>query len=75
VAPIRADFNINLKRYFADIISVAEAPAGVHPKMANVLENIFGPLREVGGDIGKQKRRRTSQRTWKDSNSNTMFLD
>ena len=48
---------------------------GVHSKMADVLENVFGPLREVGGDIGKQKRRRTSQRTWKDCNSNTMLLD
>jgi hypothetical protein len=66
---------INLKRCFANILSIAEAPAGVHPKMADVLENVFKPLREVGGDIGRQKHRRTSQRTWKDSNGNTMFLD
>ena len=48
---------------------------GVHPKMGSVLEGVFGRIERVGGDVGKNKRRRTSPHTWKDSTQNTMFLD
>ncbi|KAJ7694764.1 hypothetical protein B0H17DRAFT_931272, partial [Mycena rosella] len=66
---------INLKRSFASLMAVIEAPGGVHSKMAKVLEKVFEKVERVGGDIGAHKRRRTSQRTWKDSNDNTLFLD
>ncbi|KAJ6557686.1 hypothetical protein B0H19DRAFT_946871, partial [Mycena capillaripes] len=66
---------INLKRCFASMMSVIEAPGGVHPKMAKILESVFDKVEEVGGDIAAHKRRRTSQRTWKDSNGTTLFLD
>lgn len=36
-------------------------------EMANVKETI-------GGDIRRHVRRRVGQRTWKDSNANTLFL-
>jgi hypothetical protein len=32
-------------------------------------------LEKVGGDIGRAKCRRTRQRTWKDSNENTLFAN
>ncbi|KAJ7237261.1 hypothetical protein C8J57DRAFT_1087702, partial [Mycena rebaudengoi] len=66
---------INLKRCFESLMEVIEALGGVHPKMAKVLDGIFGPVQKVGGDIGAHKRRRTSQHTWQDSNRNTLFLD
>lgn len=64
-----------LKRCFSDMMAVAERQGGVHPKMAGVLDKVFKGVKKVGGDIGKNKRRRICQRTWKDSNSNTMYLD
>ncbi|KAJ7213761.1 hypothetical protein C8J57DRAFT_1075224, partial [Mycena rebaudengoi] len=64
-----------LKTCFEDMLAVAEAPGGMHPKMAKVFEAAFGPVEKIGGDIGAHKRRRTSQRTWKDSSANTMYLD
>ena len=54
---------------------MVERQGGVHPKMAGILDKACGVVKKVGGDIGKHKRRRLSQRTWKDSNLNTMFLD
>ncbi|KAJ7927676.1 hypothetical protein B0H13DRAFT_1598446, partial [Mycena leptocephala] len=66
---------INLKRCFDSLMSVIEKPGGVHPKMAKVLETVFDKVERVGGDIGAHKRRKTSQRTWKDSNGNTLYLD
>jgi hypothetical protein len=43
--------------------------------MAAVLEGTFGKVERIGGDIGKDKRRRKNPRAWEDNNSNTMFLD
>jgi hypothetical protein len=58
------------------MLDVIENPQGVRPKMAAVLENTFGgKVERIGGDIGKDKRRRKNPRTWADNNSNTMFLD
>jgi hypothetical protein len=66
---------INLKRCLEDAIAVADVPGGVHPRMSKALEAAFVPLERLGNDIGYHKRRRTSQRTWKDTNSNTLYLD
>ena len=63
-----------LKRCFSDMMAVVERPGGVHPRMAGVLDKVFSRVNKVGGDIGRHKRR-LSQRTWKDSNTNTMYLD
>jgi hypothetical protein len=57
------------------MMDVIENPRGIHPKMAAVLESTFGKVERIGGDIGKDKRRRKNPRTWADNNSNTMFLD
>jgi hypothetical protein len=65
----------HLKQFLLDIMGVIGGDRGIHPKMAGVLKPIFTQIGQVGQDIGKHKRRRTSQRTWKDSNSNTMYLD
>jgi hypothetical protein len=56
-------------------MSVIKKPGGVHPKMAKGLQKVFDKVEKVGGDIRAHKRRRTSLRTWKDSNENTMYLD
>jgi hypothetical protein len=64
-----------LKRCLSDLMAVVEQPGGIHPRMAGVLDKVFSRVKKVGGDIGKHKRRRLSQRTWKDSNANTMYLD
>ena len=64
-----------LKCCLSDLMAVVKRPGGVHLWMAGVLNKVFGRVKKVGGDIGKHKRRRLSQRTWKDSNANTMYLD
>jgi hypothetical protein len=59
------------------MMAVVEGQGGVHPKMAalaGILNKAFMGVKKVGGDIGKHKRRRLNQRTWKDSNSNTMYF-
>ncbi|KAJ7466400.1 hypothetical protein FB451DRAFT_945412, partial [Mycena latifolia] len=66
---------VNLKRCFDDIMNLMEDPRGVHPKMAKVLEKACGKMEQVGGDIGRDKRRRTNARTWADNNEKTMYLD
>jgi hypothetical protein len=57
------------------MIAVVEGQGGVHPKMAGILNKVFMGIKKVGGDIRRHKRRCLNQRTWKDSNSNTMYLD
>jgi hypothetical protein len=56
------------------MMAVIERPGGVNAKMAKVLEKTFVKIKSIGGDIGKHKRKHTSQRTWKDSNRNTMYI-
>lgn len=48
---------------------------GMHPKMADKVVPFIKQAQRLGGDVGKHKRRRKSQRTYIDSNSNTIFLD
>ncbi len=57
------------------MLEVASAAGGVHPKMANILGDVFDRVEDVGGDVGHKKRRRTRSRTWKDSTQNTLFMD
>ncbi|KAF8230758.1 hypothetical protein L208DRAFT_1107364, partial [Tricholoma matsutake] len=57
------------------MMAVVEQQGVIHPKMAGIFDKAFRVVKKVGGNIGKHKRRQLSQRTWKDSNSNTMFLD
>jgi hypothetical protein len=64
-----------LKCCLSDLMAVVEWLGGVHPRMAGVLDKVFSCVKKVGSDIGKHKRRRLSQQTWKDSNANTMYLD
>ncbi|KAJ7120878.1 hypothetical protein C8R44DRAFT_877205 [Mycena epipterygia] len=40
-----------------------------------VLEGAFAKIENIGGDIGRDKRRRKNPRTWDDNNANTMYLD
>ena len=57
-------------------MAVVEAEGGVHPKLAARLDQkLFNNIESIGGDIMRHNLRKTSQRTWKDSNSNTMYLD
>ena len=57
------------------MMAVVEGQGGVHPKMAGAMNKVFTGIIKVGGDIRRHKRRRLNQHTWKDSNSNTMYLD
>ncbi|KAF8888894.1 hypothetical protein BDZ89DRAFT_955967 [Hymenopellis radicata] len=66
---------LHYKRCFEDMLGVAQSKTGVHPKMGKILRDIFGRVEDVGGDIGREKRRRTGSRTWKDSTQNTLFMD
>lgn len=65
----------HFKQQFDHLLDAAAAPGGLHPKMGRNLTAIFDRVVEVGGEIGQYKRRRTSQRTWKDNTRNTMFLE
>jgi hypothetical protein len=65
----------HLKRCFEDLLDVTSIETGVHPKMAYILEGVFQDIERVGGDVGRDKRRRKNQHTWKDSNRNTLYLD
>lgn len=56
-------------------MDLLDSPQGVHPKLATVLESAFVKVEKIGGDIGKDKRRRTNPRTWEDNNENTLYLD
>ncbi|KAF8235960.1 hypothetical protein L208DRAFT_1357932 [Tricholoma matsutake] len=64
-----------LKHCFSDMMAVVERPGGVHSWMVGVLDKVFSHVNKVGGNIGRHKRSRLSQRTWKDSNTNTLYLD
>ena len=64
-----------LKCCLSDLMAVVEGPGGVHPQMVGVLDKVFSCVKKGGGDIRKHKKRRLSQCTWKDSNTNTMYLD
>ncbi|KAJ7160655.1 hypothetical protein C8R43DRAFT_947865 [Mycena crocata] len=66
---------LHLKRCFEDMMGVLDNTHGVHPETASILETAFGKIERIGGDIGKDKRRRTHARTWEDNNSTTMYLD
>ncbi|SJL10785.1 uncharacterized protein ARMOST_14179 [Armillaria ostoyae] len=65
----------HLERCYDDMMGVATSKRGVHPKMTRALRKVFDVITEVGSDIGKEKRRRTMPRTWKDSTPNTLYLD
>ena len=43
--------------------------------MASILDKVFNGVKKVGGDIGENKWWHMSQQTWKDSNSNTMYMN
>ena len=62
-------------RCFDDLLEVAQLPSGMHPKMATVLEDVFGPLERIGNEIGQEKRHKTNPQTWKDSSRNTLYLN
>jgi hypothetical protein len=42
---------------------------------AQFWRTFFHRVHQVGDDIDRHKHRRISQRTWKDSNCNTRYLD
>ncbi|KAE9401186.1 hypothetical protein BT96DRAFT_795540, partial [Gymnopus androsaceus JB14] len=50
------------RKAFDDMLSVAGEPQGVHPKLARILKRTFNDVEQVGGDLGKDKRRRTNPR-------------
>jgi hypothetical protein len=66
---------MHFQECFNELLSVAAAPGGVHPKLGKPLSLIFKHVAKMGNDIAKHKRRRVSLRTWKDSSSNTLYLD
>ena len=65
----------HLKRCFDDLIEEAGMSQGIHPSLAVKFEEIFQLVEHVGGDIGREKRRRTSARTWADSTAVTLYMN
>ncbi|KAF8240120.1 hypothetical protein L208DRAFT_1234331, partial [Tricholoma matsutake] len=57
------------------LMVVIAQPGGLHPKMADIVESVLAKVEKVGADIRQHKQRQLSQRTWKDSNNSTMYLD
>jgi hypothetical protein len=57
------------------MIEEAGTSAGVHPKLAGKMDEIFKLVEHVGGDIGREKRRRTNPRTWADSTDVTLYMN
>ncbi|KAJ7678815.1 hypothetical protein B0H17DRAFT_944186, partial [Mycena rosella] len=66
---------LDLKMCFDDIMKLMDNPRGVHPKMAKILDDACGRMKKVGRDIAVDAGRRKNPRTWRDNNSNTMYLD
>ncbi|KIY68663.1 hypothetical protein CYLTODRAFT_252877 [Cylindrobasidium torrendii FP15055 ss-10] len=60
---------------FNDIMDVAQRQNGVHGKLARIMKRTLADVDKLGGDLGRDKRRRTGARTWKDSNANTLYND
>jgi hypothetical protein len=58
-----------------EVIAQMENPRGVHSKLAKILDTLANKVENVGGDIARDRGRRTNARTWKDTNANTMYLD
>jgi hypothetical protein len=57
------------------MMELIDRKGGVHHKMASILDKVFNSVKKVGGDIGEHKWWHMSQHTWKDSNSNTMYMN
>jgi hypothetical protein len=64
-----------LKRRFDVLLEVAEQPAGVHPKMGAILDEVFKRVDQIGSEIDEHRHKRMMPRTWKDGTVNTMYLD
>ncbi|KAF5361322.1 hypothetical protein D9757_015171 [Collybiopsis confluens] len=58
-----------------NMLGIIKQSQGVHPKLGKILKRAFDERNKTGKDITKEKRRRTTPRTWKDSNSVTLFMD
>jgi hypothetical protein len=48
----------HLREYFDKILDAAASQSGVNHKMAAVMEDVFVKVENVGGDIGKHKKKR-----------------
>ena len=54
----------------------ASTAVGVHPRVATALDQAFDLIDKVGGELHRNKRRRTQPRTWADSTSSiAMFAN
>lgn len=63
------------RKALEDMLDAAEQPQGVHPKLGRQLKRTFEDVNKIGGALGKDKRRRTNPRTWKDSNKVTLYCN
>jgi len=54
-----------LKRNIDDMLDAIYGPTGAHPKTIASVNAVFDHLNKVGGEIGRDKRRRKSTPTWK----------
>lgn len=74
---ISAAEKINLEQRMCDIMAVVEVGAthGMHPKLATRLLPALEEMDLLGRDVGEYKRKRLNQRTYTDTNKNTMYID
>ncbi|KAF5341558.1 hypothetical protein D9757_014563 [Collybiopsis confluens] len=55
------------RRAFEDMINIASEAQGVHPQLGKLLKRTFDQVEKVGGELTKEKQRRTMARTIKDN--------
>ncbi|CAK5263800.1 unnamed protein product [Mycena citricolor] len=65
----------NLKRSFEALMETISRPSGIAPQLAEALRPALQMVEDAGGHIQAHKRKRKSQRTYKDSNKYTMFTE
>ncbi|KAJ3964228.1 hypothetical protein EV361DRAFT_812418, partial [Lentinula raphanica] len=70
-----AEYADDTEKAIHAMLDTIRQPQGVHPQLAHILKRTLDDVKRVGGDMIKEKKRRTMPRTWKDSNSTTLYMD
>ncbi|KIJ32655.1 hypothetical protein M422DRAFT_265536 [Sphaerobolus stellatus SS14] len=68
-------WRMDMKRRFDAMLAETDTPIGLHPKAVRSLDPTFDDIYKAGGHYLSYRGRRKRQRTWKDHNELTMYLD
>ncbi|KAJ8095385.1 hypothetical protein PM082_023155 [Marasmius tenuissimus] len=72
VSPAQVD---HMNGRWRTIMSLAQAPQGLHPKMYEGIKRAWDTIDKLGGDIEGELSARKMRRTYKDSTKATMYMD